>query len=452
MLSSSRCRTDSPRTFGAIDKGKHNGTMQALRSRREPTSGPLRAQPALREPAGQAAPARPDGRPGKPEPAPNTSYRPRLFRLLGASPEPQPNRLTRTIESWTIKTSRGRSPAGAPSEHALAGALFLPLSGAIPPLCRVPHCMFQSRGSREFRSITCYTTRTGTQAMAKNDAILIDGILDDRVAERLPSDRRDEAFEFFCFQQILRDADLSHDEIMAGSVDGRDDGGVDGFFVLVNGHPLIEPDSFTWPRSGSEIEVWIITCKHHDTFKQAPLDKLVASVTELLDLRHASTDLQGAYSEALLTARAHLALAYRKLSPRLKRLAINFAYASRGDAKKVGESVVSRSEQAVALANHLFGISDTSFSFIGAAELVSIHRRVRTFSLELHFLEALTRGERYILLVRLTDFHDFVVDEKKKIRRYLFDSNVRAFGLPRFSGPVAMREPLSCFSCRCQAA
>ena len=60
--------------------------------------------------------------------------------------------------------------------------------------------------------------------MAKNDAILIDGILDDRVVERLPSDRRDEAFEFFSFEQILRDTDLSRDEIMAGSVDGRDDG------------------------------------------------------------------------------------------------------------------------------------------------------------------------------------------------------------------------------------
>ncbi|KKM15078.1 hypothetical protein LCGC14_1699670 [marine sediment metagenome] len=263
--------------------------------------------------------------------------------------------------------------------------------------------------------------------MAKNDAILIDGILDDRVAERLPSDRRDEAFEFFCFEQILRDADLSHDEIMAGSVDGRDDGGIDGFFILVNGHALDEPDSFTWPRSGCELEVWIITCKHHDTFRQAPLDNLVASLTELFDLSLASKDLQGAYSDALLRARARLAVAYRKLSPRLNRFAINFAYASRGDATQVGESVVARGKQSVAIAKDLFGTCDATFCFIGAAELVSIHRRVRTFSLELPFLEALARGERYILLTRLSDFHDFVIDENKKLRRYLFDSNVRAF-------------------------
>lgn len=65
--------------------------------------------------------------------------------------------------------------------------------------------------------------------MAKNDTILIDGILDDRVAQLLPSDRRDEAFEYFAFEQILRDSDLSQEEILAGSVDGRDDGGLMAF-------------------------------------------------------------------------------------------------------------------------------------------------------------------------------------------------------------------------------
>lgn len=273
--------------------------------------------------------------------------------------------------------------------------------------------------------------------MAKNDVILIDGILDDRVTECLPSNRRDEAFEFFSFEQILRDADLSRDEILSGLMDGRDDGGIDGFFILVNGHLLTETDSFIWPRSGCELEVWIITCKHHDTFKQAPLDSLVASMTELLDLSLANHDLQGSYSEDILNKRSHLALSYRKLSPRLNRFAINFAYASRGDTSQIGDSVLSRSKQVINIARDLFGNCDVQFNFIGASELVSIHRRVRTFSLELPFLEALARGERYILITLLTDYYNFVIDEKKKLRRYLFDSNVRAFmGLNRVNEDI----------------
>lgn len=49
--------------------------------------------------------------------------------------------------------------------------------------------------------------------MAKNDLILLDGIIDDRVANKLPSEKRDEAFEYFCFEQLLKEYDLSSDEI-----------------------------------------------------------------------------------------------------------------------------------------------------------------------------------------------------------------------------------------------
>ncbi len=139
--------------------------------------------------------------------------------------------------------------------------------------------------------------------MAKNDTVLLDGIIDDRIEIKLPSSRRDEAFEYLAFEQILKDSDLSRDEIESGSVDGKNDGGIDGFFILVNGHLLTDPESFAWPRTGSQLEVWIITCKHHDTFKQAPLDNLVASLSELLDFGLNSDELKGDYSDQITSVR-----------------------------------------------------------------------------------------------------------------------------------------------------
>ena len=171
--------------------------------------------------------------------------------------------------------------------------------------------------------------------MAKNDKILVDGIIDDRLEQKIPSSRRDEAFEYFSFEQVLKDYDLSRDELESGSVDGRNDGGIDGFFILVNGHLLSDPESFLWPRSGSQLEVWIITCKHHDTFKQAPLDNLVASLSELFDLSVDSNQLKGDYSGSILKCRENLKLAYRKLSPRMNEFSINYSYASRGDTSDI---------------------------------------------------------------------------------------------------------------------
>ena len=178
--------------------------------------------------------------------------------------------------------------------------------------------------------------------MAKNDLLLLDGIIDDRVAMRLPSEKRDEAFEYLAFEQVMKDFDLSMEEILSGAIDGRQDGGIDGFFIVVNGHLLQDPESFMWPRTGSDLRVTLITSKHHDTFKQATLDALIATLTEILDFAIDETQLTGAYSQPLLRMRSNLMYACRKLSPRLSSFSASVYYTSRGDASKIGEEVSSR--------------------------------------------------------------------------------------------------------------
>jgi hypothetical protein len=60
--------------------------------------------------------------------------------------------------------------------------------------------------------------------MAKNAVVLMDAIVDERLREVYPSNQRDEVFEFLGFEQVLKDFDLSREEIEAGWVDGRDVG------------------------------------------------------------------------------------------------------------------------------------------------------------------------------------------------------------------------------------
>ncbi|HZY79091.1 MAG TPA: AIPR family protein [Cyclobacteriaceae bacterium] len=272
--------------------------------------------------------------------------------------------------------------------------------------------------------------------MAKNDKILLDGILDHRLQLRLPSDKRDEVFEYFAFEQILKDYDFSNDELMQGIVDGRNDGGIDGFYITVNGHLLADPLSFVWPKSGAMLEVWIITSKLHDTFKQAPVDNLVASVHELFDFAIASVDLKGDYSERIIQLRENLKYAYRKVSHSLNEFSITFCYASRGNVVELGESIQSRASQLVHIVNDAFGNCDCQFKFIGATELVELSRKVPNFTLELPIQKELSNSGNYVLLVRLIDYFNFIQDSGK-LRRYLFDSNVRDFmGLNRVNQDI----------------
>lgn len=74
--------------------------------------------------------------------------------------------------------------------------------------------------------------------MATNDTILIDGILDDIISSNGMDDtneNRGKAFEDFAISELLKNYDLTRDQIIDGLVDGSDDGGIDGlyFFVMV---------------------------------------------------------------------------------------------------------------------------------------------------------------------------------------------------------------------------
>lgn len=68
---------------------------------------------------------------------------------------------------------------------------------------------------------------------------------------------------------------------------------------------------------------------------------------------------------------------------------------------------------------------------------MQVSRKVPNFSLELPYISVLGRGERYVLLSKLTDYNKFICDDGSKLRRYLFDSNVRDFmGLNRVNEDI----------------
>ena len=66
--------------------------------------------------------------------------------------------------------------------------------------------------------------------MAKSDIILIDGILKERLGENNIGNQSlyGDELEKLAIEQLLKDFDLSKEELELGHVDGKDDGGIDG--------------------------------------------------------------------------------------------------------------------------------------------------------------------------------------------------------------------------------
>jgi hypothetical protein len=263
--------------------------------------------------------------------------------------------------------------------------------------------------------------------LAKNDKILLDGILDSRVEENIPSNQRDEAFEYLAYQQVLKDYDLSKEELLSGSVDGKDDGGIDAIYIFVNGHLITDITTTFWPKSNGELDIYLFTCKHRDSFKQEPINSLIASIEELLDLSIDVKELKGAYNSDVLEKRAIIMSTYKKLAAILCSFNLTIIYACRGDTSEIGENIKARGVQAETICKQCFSSCDAKFQFWGSMEILKAYRELPNYSLSLDYQECLTQDEQYVVLVKLRDYYRFITNTDGKLRKYLFDSNVRDF-------------------------
>ena len=264
--------------------------------------------------------------------------------------------------------------------------------------------------------------------MAKNDVILIDNIIKDRIVEANPSSDQGEVFEYLSAEQVLKDFDLKQEEIMSGIVDGKDDGGIDSFYIFINGILLSDLDSFPWPRKSCDISLFIITSKHHSTFEQGVLNNQYATVSELFDLSKDNTELSGSYNADLLYKRRLFIEAYKKTASYQTGLTINFFYVSRGDSAIVGENIQARADQIKEILRGLFSNCDTDYKFIGSTELLTLYRKKPEYELELKHSGVISYNQEcFIVLCNLKDYFDFITDASNKLKKYLFDSNVRDY-------------------------
>jgi hypothetical protein len=265
--------------------------------------------------------------------------------------------------------------------------------------------------------------------MAGNDVVLLDSLLNkarSRFAQGLDDS---EILELFSFEQILKDFDLSYEELESGWTDGPDDGGIDGFFVFVDGQLATDDVLDHALRRNPEIHVILFSVRHADTFQQQPLNAVGASILELFDLRKSESDLAYPFAEAVLIQRELFRNVLLGLADRRPALTISIHFCSRGDTSALATNLTSRAEQLGESLRSLFSDVREQVEFKGAAELLDLARREQVYSLRLKFIESYIsrEGHNYVVLAALPDYFKFMSDEKGELRRYLFESNVRDY-------------------------
>ena len=237
-----------------------------------------------------------------------------------------------------------------------------------------------------------------------------------------------EYFEFFTAEQILKDFDLSYDELALGIVGGGNDGGIDSLYCFVNGELVMEDTDLSVFKKDITIDLVIIQSKRSPGFSEAALDKLYSTTGDLLDLSKPIQDLSVTYNSQLLDVVTRFRGVYESLASKFPNLRIGYHYATLG--LTINPKVELKAEAIKNLVGKLFSASETSFEFVGASRLLELARRTPTTTFALTLAESpisATGAVGFMCLVRLEDYYNFITDENGNLLRMIFEANVRDY-------------------------
>ena len=263
--------------------------------------------------------------------------------------------------------------------------------------------------------------------MPQNDVILLNRLLEQR-REEVAQDLTDsEYFDLFTADQVLKDYDLSHDDLESGIVDGSGDGGIDSVYFFVNNVPYYEDLDTTELRRNVHLRLVLIQSKTGPGFSESAIDRFTASALNLFNLEKNLEELQDVYNEGLLTKIEQFRHTFLELTSRFPTVSFEYAYATKGF--EVHHNVKRRTGMLKETIEGLFNPVSFSFDFLTASDLLKSARQSpsTTSCLSLAENPISTGQEGFVCLVKLKDYLDFITDDEGHLRSSIFEGNVRDY-------------------------
>ena len=267
--------------------------------------------------------------------------------------------------------------------------------------------------------------------MPSNDQIILGEILKQRRNEVASDLSESEFFELFTAEQVLKDFDLSYNELESGVIGDGGDGGIDGIYLFVNGELAQEDPDYSHLRREITIELMVIQSKTRSGFQETPIERFITISDDILDLSKDPNNLSATYNSALVEAIKLFRTIYQQLSGKFPSLRLTFTYSCQG--KSPNRRVKRKVDTLNRNVARLFPSAKFRCDFLGASELLTLARRApkTTYTLKLAENPISSGGQvGFACLVKLPDFYEFITDDRKDLHRQIFDANVRDYQGP----------------------
>lgn len=263
-------------------------------------------------------------------------------------------------------------------------------------------------------------------AQKTNDQIILEQIIKERCAESGDELTVSEYFEIYSASEILKNYDLTYDDISYGIVGDGGDGGIDSIYTFINGEPLKEDTPVNTNQKKNHIELILIQSKTSASFKEDAVIKFRESAQDLFNLANNPDDYAKRYNADLIDKVKLFRDSYSKLAKTFPKIEVRYFYATQGDDvhPNVSGKVPKLQEDIV----KMFGGAEFSFEFIGASKLLEMTRNIPSTSRVLEVAESPigTTAGSYLCLVSLSKYYEFISDSGS-LARSIFESNVRDY-------------------------
>ncbi|WP_178378523.1 AIPR family protein [Nocardiopsis flavescens] len=269
------------------------------------------------------------------------------------------------------------------------------------------------------------------------DQLVVKSLFGDYCATEYPGEDPDDVFEKYGATQVLKPKELTTEELSAGIVDGDKDGGVDSFFVFLNGallnpdDPVLKPGDPALRHIGShpELEIFLVQSKNKKNWEESVWEKLLSSLANLLDTNAEDTELEDLYRPSVVERTGILRKAIKSLAAKFPKVTFRVVYVTQAPEANLTETVRKRGEQVASLVR-----SRLTTGALVTAEHVGVEALYKLAGTEYSKPGILTfrhlireDDDSFLGVASLEEYLKFIRNESGSLREEIFDSNVRDY-------------------------
>lgn len=235
-------------------------------------------------------------------------------------------------------------------------------------------------------------------------------------------------FEHFAASQVLKNFNLSDEEIDNGNSGGGNDGGCDNIYVFLNDE-LVTADQIERLNAtkGSYLDFYILQSKNTTSFGEDTLMKWKTVSDNLLNMSNELDNFLNRYNETTIESFRLFRDAIAKLVRSQVKVRFFYYYITLGI--EVHQNVEMQANELKELVKGYYPSSEVQIFFITADQLIDMYNTDRETRVNLELVDqpiSLSENE-YISLVKLGTYFRFITDDKLSLRKTFFEANVRDY-------------------------